>query len=80
MCSAMVSDPPSLTPLETIALNSWPCSSIMPSEFMNRFPNASLVMLLKATSPKYFFTNKLFPWFSARHEYCFQEHFPFTIL
>lgn len=66
MCSAIARDAPSFNPLATTALNSSPCSSITPSEFMNRFPNASLVMLLNATAPKYFFTNKLFPWFSAK--------------
>ena len=61
MCSAMARDAPSFSPLATTALNSNPCSSITPSEFTNRFPNASLVMLLNATAPKYFFTTKFFP-------------------
>ena len=65
MCSAMASDAPSLSPLATIPLNSLPCSSIMPSAFTNRLPNASLVMLLNATAPKYFFTSTLFPLFST---------------
>lgn len=65
ICSAMASEAPSFNPLATMVLNSKPCSSIMPSAFTNRFPNASLVMLLNATAPKYFFTNKLFPAFSA---------------
>jgi hypothetical protein len=66
MWSAMGSDPPIFTPLATIPLNSNPSSSITPSEFMNRFPNVSLVMLLNATAPKYSFTNNLLPQLSVR--------------
>jgi hypothetical protein len=67
MWSAMGSNPPSFTPFATIPLNSNPCSSITPSEFMNRFPNVSLVMLLNATAPKYsLITNNLLPQLSVR--------------
>ncbi|KAF4395469.1 hypothetical protein G4B88_010933 [Cannabis sativa] len=65
MCSAMFRDAPNLIPFPTIALNSFPCSSISPSEFINRFPNTSLVMLLKATAPRKSLTGKLFSWFSV---------------
>ena len=73
MCSAIASDAPNLSPLDTIALNSSPCSSITPSAFTNRFPNASLVMLLNATAPKYFFTVKVFPLFSAGQCFSFRN-------
>lgn len=67
ICSAMARDAPSFNPFATMALNSWPCLSITPSEFTNRFPNASRVMLLNATAPRYFFTNMACPKLSA---YC----------
>lgn len=67
MCSAVARVAPNFRPLAEIALNSVPWSSSTPSEFMNRFPNVSLqlVMLLNATAPKYFLTDKLFPKCSA---------------
>ena len=65
MCSATVSDALSFIRLPTIALNSNPCSSNTPSEFIHLFPNASLVLLLNDTSPKYFLNPMLFPTFSA---------------
>lgn len=61
ICSAIARDAPSFKPFATISLNSLPCSSITPSEFSNLLPNASLVMLLNATAPMYFFTSRLFP-------------------
>ncbi|WVZ06962.1 hypothetical protein V8G54_020308 [Vigna mungo] len=66
MCSAMARDAPSFNPFSTTPLNSTPCSSNTPSEFTNLFPNANLVMLLNATSPKNFLTNIPFPKFSAQ--------------
>lgn len=65
ICSAMARDAPSFNPFPTISLNSLPCSSITPSAFTNRFPNASLVILLNATVPRYFFTNKFLPMLST---------------
>ena len=73
MCSAMARDAPSFNPFSTMALNSTPCSSITPSEFTNLFPNANLVMLLNATTPKCFLNNIPFPKFSGQilHKYTF---------
>ena len=64
MCSAIDSEAPSFRPLDDMALSSSPCSSITPSAFTKRFPNASRVMLLNATAPKYFLSCNPFVLFS----------------